>query len=226
MLFADNMQGHAHRMYMDAALHQPLPLISAPHYPIPLHTCQTLFLLTWRTSFSCSWCEYLSTLVPGLLSTVLPLLLHQPQGTPQIKLHIYIDDINNISLLVWYLTSGSISMTEVRTNSPHLQSWKPTLCGETCLQIYGPRYQYSARTLDQVKGITITSQCKIWRPDCSPGFESGISPAPMSNYHFQMGCPLGWCFVLGLSLSWYSALSPTKHWIFFCIFKQWSLSSG
>jgi hypothetical protein len=32
-----------------------------------------------------------------LLSTVLPLLLHPPQGTPQIKLHIYIDDINNVS---------------------------------------------------------------------------------------------------------------------------------
>jgi hypothetical protein len=29
-----------------------------------------------------------------------PLLLHQPQGTPQIKLHIYKDDINNISHLV------------------------------------------------------------------------------------------------------------------------------
>jgi hypothetical protein len=65
-------------------------------------TCQPLFLLTWRTSFSCSWCEYPSTLVPGLLSTVHPLLLHPPQGTSQIKLHIYIDDINNISCLIWY----------------------------------------------------------------------------------------------------------------------------
>jgi hypothetical protein len=35
-----------------------------------------------------------------LLSTVLPLLLHPPEGTPQIKLHIYIDDIKNISRLV------------------------------------------------------------------------------------------------------------------------------
>ncbi len=40
-----------------------------------------------------------STLVLGLLSTVLPLLLHPTQGTPQIKLHIYIDNINNISRL-------------------------------------------------------------------------------------------------------------------------------
>jgi hypothetical protein len=31
------------------------------------------------------WCKYPSTLVPGLLSTVLPL-----------QLHIYIDDIKNI----------------------------------------------------------------------------------------------------------------------------------
>ncbi len=72
------------------------------HYPTLFYICQSLFLLTWRTSFSCSWCEYQSTLVPGLLSTVLPLLLHPPQGTPQIELHIYIDDINNISRLVWY----------------------------------------------------------------------------------------------------------------------------
>jgi hypothetical protein len=39
-------------------------------------------------------------LVPGLLSTVLPLLLYPPQGTPQINLRIYRDDINNISRLV------------------------------------------------------------------------------------------------------------------------------
>jgi hypothetical protein len=59
-----------------------LPL--TPHYPLPL--LNTPFLLTWRTSFSCSWCEYPSTLVPGLLPTVLPLLLHPPRHTPQIKL--------------------------------------------------------------------------------------------------------------------------------------------
>ncbi len=60
------------------------------------------FYLLGRFCFFCSWCEYPSTLVPGLLSTVLPLLLRPPQGTPQIKLHIYIDDINNISRPVWY----------------------------------------------------------------------------------------------------------------------------
>ncbi len=71
-----------------------------PIIPFPFILSNTSFLLTWRQSFSCSWCEYPSTLVPSLLSTVLPLLLHPPQGTPQIKLHIYIDDINNISRLV------------------------------------------------------------------------------------------------------------------------------
>jgi hypothetical protein len=85
---------------MDAALRYPLPLLPSPHYPVPFHTCQSLFLLTWRTNFSCSWCEYPYTLAPGLLSTVLPLLLHPPQGCPEIKLHIYMDDINNISRLV------------------------------------------------------------------------------------------------------------------------------
>ncbi len=78
-----------------------LPLASHPPIiPSPFFISQSLCLLTWRTSFSCSWCEYPSTLVPGLLSTVLPLLLHPPQGTPQIKLDIYIDDDNNISRLV------------------------------------------------------------------------------------------------------------------------------
>ncbi len=72
-------------------LKSTLPLGSHP--PIIPSAC-------WRTSFSCSWCECPSTLVPGLLLTVLPLLLHPPQGTTQIKLHIYIDDSNNISSLV------------------------------------------------------------------------------------------------------------------------------
>ncbi len=74
----------------------------APHSLLPVLalTCPLLCdwtpLFTWRTSFFSSWCEYPSILVPGLLSTVLPLLLHPPQGTPQIKLHIYIDNISNI----------------------------------------------------------------------------------------------------------------------------------
>jgi hypothetical protein len=75
------------------------PCFSFPRF---FYTCQPCFLLTWRTSFTCSWCECPSFLVPGLLSTAHPLLLHPPQDTSQIKLHIYIDDINNISRLLWY----------------------------------------------------------------------------------------------------------------------------
>jgi hypothetical protein len=78
-----------------------LPLASpSPFILFPFYITQSLFLLTCRTSFFYSWCEYPSTLVPGLLSTVLPLLLHPPQGTPQIKLHSYKDDINNVSRTV------------------------------------------------------------------------------------------------------------------------------
>jgi hypothetical protein len=43
----------------------------------------------------------LSSLVSYQLSS--PCCLTHPEGTPQIKLHIYIDDINNISCLVWYI---------------------------------------------------------------------------------------------------------------------------
>ncbi len=85
-------------MYMYTLYVNPHPLL--PLTPYPFYTCKTQSLLTWRTSFSCSWSEYPSTLVPGLLSTAHPLLLHPPQGIPWIKLHIYIDDINNISCLV------------------------------------------------------------------------------------------------------------------------------
>ncbi len=90
---------HMHR-YMcmtTMILYQPTPLLPVLALACTLYMIQPLFLLTWRSCFFCSWCEYPSTPVPGLLSTVLPLLLHPPQGTPQIKLHIYIDDIYNIS---------------------------------------------------------------------------------------------------------------------------------
>jgi hypothetical protein len=77
---------------------QPTPCFPVSSQLAPLSMVQPLFLLTWRSCFFCSWCEYPSTLVPGLLSTVLPLLFRPPQGTPEIKLHIYIDDINNITV--------------------------------------------------------------------------------------------------------------------------------
>ncbi len=47
----------------------------------PLHNLSPC-LLTWRSLFFCSRCEYPSTLVPGQLSTVLPLLLSPPRRHP------------------------------------------------------------------------------------------------------------------------------------------------
>ncbi len=47
----------------------------------PLHN-PSLCLLTWRSLFFCSWCGYPSTLVPGWLSTVLPLLVNPLQRHP------------------------------------------------------------------------------------------------------------------------------------------------
>ncbi len=54
-----------------------------------------LYLTYLENQLSCSWCEYPSTLVPGLLTTARPLLVLLPFHTPQIN--SYIDDINNIS---------------------------------------------------------------------------------------------------------------------------------
>ncbi len=84
------------------SLVNPPPCFLLSLHSVPFYMTLPLFLLTWKTSFFCSWCEYPSTLVPGLLSTVLPLLLHPPQDTPQIKLHIYIDEINNVIRSVWH----------------------------------------------------------------------------------------------------------------------------
>ncbi len=86
MLFADNIQRH---IYTGCKIVQlwwwPLPLLPAVLFPFAFAN-PSFYLHTWRTSFSCLWCEYPSTLVPDLLSTVLPLLFHPPQGTPEIKL--------------------------------------------------------------------------------------------------------------------------------------------
>jgi hypothetical protein len=83
-------------------LYQPTPLLPLLAPACSFCMIQPLFLLTWRSCSLLVWCEYPSTLVPGLLSTVLPLLLHPLQGTQQIKLLIYIDDINNVSHPVWH----------------------------------------------------------------------------------------------------------------------------
>jgi hypothetical protein len=127
MLFEDNV----YDIYMYRCMHtltmiscQPTPLLPTLALSCPFHMIQPFFLLTWGSCFFCSWCEYPSTLVLGLLSTLLPLLLHPPQGTPQIKLHIYIDDINNISPPVWHTnTEGQCQTTEHRMVWTSKMAW-------------------------------------------------------------------------------------------------------
>jgi hypothetical protein len=106
MLFADNTWWHTYAQIYCTSIQQflanPPPCFPLSLHSAPCYMTQPLFLLTWRTSLLCLWCEYPSTLVHGLLSTVLTLLLHPPQGTPQIKLHLYIDDINNVSRPIWH----------------------------------------------------------------------------------------------------------------------------
>jgi hypothetical protein len=60
-------------------LYCPLFLLATPYFCYPLFT----YL---ENQLSCLWCEYPSTLVPGLLRTAHPLLLLPPFHTPQIKL--------------------------------------------------------------------------------------------------------------------------------------------
>ncbi len=76
----------------------PTPCSSLP----VLFTCHPLFLVTrfftyLENQLSCLWCEYPSTLVPGLLSTAHPLLLLPPWHAPRLSYNIYLDDINNTS---------------------------------------------------------------------------------------------------------------------------------
>jgi hypothetical protein len=100
MLFADNMQRHLYRVYMCAAcmltppfcFPLPHPLL---HLSTPLFTYlenQLLLLVVRIPIHSCPW----------FAINCSPLAASPTPGTPQIKLHIYIDDINNISRLIWY----------------------------------------------------------------------------------------------------------------------------
>ncbi len=66
-----------HFFSVSSSLVPPPTLFNSPFCPI-CFPC----LLTWRFLFLCSWCEYLSTLVPGQISTVLPLLLNPPRRHP------------------------------------------------------------------------------------------------------------------------------------------------
>ncbi len=79
-MYEINMHMHIHLQWCFFWLTRPWPLSLA--YPAPLHMYQPSPLLTWRSLFLCSWCEYPFTLIPGLLSTVLPLLLNPPRRHP------------------------------------------------------------------------------------------------------------------------------------------------
>ncbi len=77
---------HTTYMYMHRCMYttemifcQPTPLLPVLALSCPFHMIQPLFLLTWRSCFFCSWCEYPSTLVPGLLSMFSPCCFTHPR---------------------------------------------------------------------------------------------------------------------------------------------------
>jgi hypothetical protein len=73
--------------------------------PCPLLHFYLTFL---ENQLSCSWCEYPSTLVPGLLTTSHPLLVLPPFHSHRSSYNIYTADIINIirpRLTQWYPTT-------------------------------------------------------------------------------------------------------------------------
>ncbi len=81
--FIFNLNTESH--YLQIAYYSSYMLDDICSNPTP---CPLLpFYLTYlENQLSCSWCEYPSALVPGLLTTAHPLLLLPPFRTPQIKL--------------------------------------------------------------------------------------------------------------------------------------------
>ncbi len=74
---------------------QPAPCFPACFIQFPF------YLLGDPSSFACGANIHpVSSLVSYQLFS--PCCLTHPEGTPQIKLHIYIDNINNISRPIWY----------------------------------------------------------------------------------------------------------------------------
>ncbi len=66
MLFADNVYRHINaQMYHTKTMIfcQPIPLPPPSLLYLAPHMIQHFFVLTWRSSFFCSWCEYPSTLL-------------------------------------------------------------------------------------------------------------------------------------------------------------------
>jgi hypothetical protein len=100
MLFADNIQQHTYRMYMYTTLRQAHPLL--PLTPSLFTLVNPTLYLLGEPAFLARGANTHPLLSPVCYQLFPPLLFHPPQGTPWIKLHIYLDDINNISRLVWY----------------------------------------------------------------------------------------------------------------------------
>ncbi len=91
---------------LDICTHMMILRPSTPYFLVLLQFASfhifnpSFYLLGDPASLLVVWIP--STLVPGLLSTVPPCCFTHPKAPPQIKLLIYLDDINNISCPVWY----------------------------------------------------------------------------------------------------------------------------
>jgi hypothetical protein len=104
---------------------QPTPCFLVLLQFAPFYIVQPLFLLTWRSCFFCSWCEY------PLLSLACYQLFSPCCFThTKIKLHIYKDNINDISHPVWYTPLGDVVFIMLHTlvvflyeDSPHHDIW-------------------------------------------------------------------------------------------------------
>jgi hypothetical protein len=84
LLFANNMLRH---IYTAIAHFNPAPCFHCPISSLFANPpCVAHFFIYLENQLSWSWREYPSTHVPGLLSTVYPLLLHPTRHTLQIKL--------------------------------------------------------------------------------------------------------------------------------------------
>jgi hypothetical protein len=80
-IFYLNTESH----YLQIAYYSVYPSDNICSNPTPCFLLS--FYLTYlENQLLCSWCEYPSTLVPGLLTTAHPLLVLPPFHTPQIKL--------------------------------------------------------------------------------------------------------------------------------------------
>jgi hypothetical protein len=111
-----------------------LPLLHDPNLLFTYLEILLLLLVVRITVHSCPW----------FAINCPPLLLHPPQGTPQNKLHIFIDDINNISCPIWHTVEWY-----------HFQPSPP--CWTVALNSYWA-YFFSALRLAQVQDRTLLKE--------------------------------------------------------------------